>query len=233
MTVIYCGPIPIHWLAPTVTVTEPVLKYMLSEDEWVKGSSYKAQRRREEFLRSRYLIRRLTGSTESLIQDEHGAPRWPDHWTGSITHKDGFVGVALLPSDQWLSIGIDAEDPTRMRPEFASRLTNTAELELLQKFAATHGWTINTALTVLFGFKESIFKAHFPLGKRLFYFLDAAVESLSVTHVDDFTTRGEITARLLVDTTPTTPSGTLVSGHFVFIEDIGRSFILTGLALPR
>ena len=232
MTVIYCGPIPIHWLAPSVKVTEPVLRYLLSAEEWTKGSSFKAQRRREEFLRSRYLIRRITGTTESLLQDEHGAPSWPDRWTGSITHKDGFVGVSLLPSDQWLSVGIDAEDPARMRPEFASRLTNAAEAELLQTFAAAHGWTFNTALTVLFGFKESIFKAHFPLGKRNFYFLDVAVESLTVTHSDSFTTRGEITARLLIDTTPSTPMDTIVSGHFVSIEETRRSFILTALALP-
>lgn len=233
MTLIYCGPVPIHWLAPTVNVTEPVLRYILSEDEWGKGSSFKAQRRREEFLRSRYLIRRLTGTTESLLQDEHGAPTWPVQWTGSITHKDGFVGVALLPSEQWLSVGIDAEDPNRMRPEFASRLSNEAEVALLQTFAATHGWTFNAALTVLFGFKEALFKAHFPLGKRHFYFLDAAVESLTVTHVDNMTTRGKISARVLVDTTPTTPSGTIVSGHFVSITVTGRSFILTALALPR
>ena len=168
-----------------------------------------------------------------MRQDEHGAPTWPDQWTGSITHKDGFVGVTLLPSEQWLSVGIDAEDPTRMRPEFAPRLTNAAEVALLQTFAATHEWTFNAALTVLFGFKEAIFKAHFPLGKRLFYFLDAAVESLTITHVDHLTTRGQITARLLVDTTPTTPSGTIVSGHFVSMTDTGRSFILTALALPR
>jgi 4'-phosphopantetheinyl transferase EntD len=218
---------------------------MLTPDEWRRAETLTASRRRSEFLRARYLVRRLTGSDATLPAAASGAPSWPAGWVGSITHKDGYVGVTALPDTDWLSIGIDVEDPGRMREAFTSRLCRADEASTLQGLAVAFGWTFTDMLTLCFSFKEAVFKAHFPLGQRFFYFHDAEIIGVEVTSFtppsrnpndsDDYVIhhRGTVRARLHCDTTPSTPSGTEVTGDFLSIHTDGRRFIFAALGVRR
>lgn len=106
-------------------------------------------------------------------------------------------------------MGIDAEDPGRMRGAFMPRLCAPVEAMLLNHWAADHDTDIVAVLTLAFSFKEALFKAHFPRGGRMFYFLDAEITSIEAHNDLDHV----FTARLQVDTTPTTPAGSVVTGH--------------------
>ena len=233
MSLLYCGDLPIHWLPPTVAVTEDVLKSTLSRAEWEQSSCFGAESRRQEFRRSRYLYHRLTGSTESLLQHDSGAPKWPEGWVGSITHKSGFIGIVLVASKDWLSVGIDAEDPSRMSLNLAQRICTPTELENLREWGRTLRLSDCDILTAIFSFKESLFKAHYPIGHRLFYFYDCEVTGFRKPDDPTNTSSMLITAQLKNDTTPLTLKGTIVAGNLIIHQSDERRFFLTGVAWPR
>lgn len=211
-----------HWLGPDVAV--PVDDLLSAEDIGF-AAEIKAALRKQEFLRSRALIRRLTGWKGSLAKAASGAPGWPDGWHGSLTHKDGWIGLALSRDGSY-SLGIDAEDVQRLKPGLESRILNAAESARLDGWAAGKAEVRMAHLATFFSFKEALFKAVFPLGRRMFYFPDAEIVRFGPGS-------GEITARLLVDASPVTPAGAEVNGHVVTWKGAGRHFVLTSARLHR
>jgi enterobactin synthetase component D len=231
--VISCGDVAIHWLPPDIELTDAELGQWLIADEWSRAQGFKAERRRSEYLRSRYLVRRLTGSRDPLTADLNGSPSWPESWVGSITHKDGFVGVALLPRSSWRSVGIDLEDPKRMQSHFSTKILSDDESEWLQNQCTKTQIDFNLALTCCFSFKESIYKAIYPLGLKPFYFHDAQIEALTLTNDPGALLKGQIRAALKIDASPETPRGTRVQGDFCLHKERDRYFILTALGIGR
>jgi len=233
VTIISCGTTEVHWLPPDFALTDATLGQWLIADEWARAQGFKSERRRSEFLRSRYLVRKLTGSRDPLPADGHGNPSWPEPWVGSITHKDGFVGVAIVPRTQWLSVGIDVEDPKRMKAEFAGKILSASENQWLRERCDATQVAFNLALTCCFSFKESIYKAIYPLGLKPFYFHDARIEDLTAANATGDLWSGRITAELMIDASPGTPRGTRLQGDFCLLQERDRHFILTALSIGR
>jgi 4'-phosphopantetheinyl transferase EntD len=203
-------------------VDDSQLRSRLHEDEWARAEKMRSTTRRSEYLRGRYLIRELLNSTEALAPSAHGAPTWPKGWTGSISHKDGHVAVTATQVPDWQSLGIDVESSSKIRPGLESRIVNGEEAKILDAYEGI--WDRSTLLAMAFSFKESIFKCHFPLGHKMFYFHDAAIEDIDLG-------LGVLRARLKVDTSPMTPAGTLVEGHTVLRSENGQGYVLTSVSL--
>ncbi len=216
------GAVPVLWLPPHVALSDDSL---LTAEDHLLAAPIKAETRKLEFLRSRFLIRKLTGWQGTLAKARDGAPGWPEGWTGSLTHKDGWVGLALS-RDQATSVGIDAEDVGRLKAAFESKILNAAESSRLDGWSEGDATKRLEVLAACFSFKEALFKAVYPLGSKMFHFPDA-----ELTRFERKT--GEIDARLLIDTSPVTPAGAVVTGHFVTWKRDGRHFVLTSARLHR
>ena len=226
MSQISCGPWLLHWLTPEFLVSDSELEQGVHPSEWHEALHWQSQIRRSEYLRSRWLLRQLTKYHDILGKTPAGAPIWPPGLVGSLTHKSGFIGLVLAPTHEWLSIGIDAEDPAKMRLDFVPRLCNKAEATLLQGLAGGDVEHHRLLLTVLFSFKESLFKALFPLGETMFYFHDA-----QVIKIDQQTE--QISIRLLRQVSPLTPAGFVLTGSYRCFVSVGRNFVLTCVGMGR
>jgi 4'-phosphopantetheinyl transferase EntD len=60
----------------------------------------------------------------------------------------------------------------------------------------------------LFAAKEALFKCHFPAGRRRFWFLDA-----ELARSGGVAGSRQVALRVLVDTGPSTPAGTVTEGY--------------------
>lgn len=218
-----CGPLSVAWLPPEAAVSEAAILALLSPEETAYAASLRHPARRDEYRRSRYLIRALTGFGGALPRRPEGDPSWPPGLKGSLTHKDGFVGVALAPDAAYAGVGIDAEAAARVKPAFEPRLASAAEGVLLDAAAAALGVPRAQLLALLFSFKEALFKCHFPLGRRMFHFHDAEVTGIS---------EGKIRARVLLTTSPLTKAGHETEGFYTWKDTSKGLMALCAAILP-
>jgi 4'-phosphopantetheinyl transferase len=133
----------------------------LSDSERLRAAAYRAPRRQEQFLASRWLARRLLARRfggqpmDWLLSATKDAPprvlsETPEPVECSISHSGDWVSCALAP----LPVGLDVETTTRRRPvpELARlvchpseqlELANLAESEQLHTFYRL--WTLKEA----------------------------------------------------------------------------------------
>lgn len=223
------GDVTVYWLPATAAFEDEGADSALHPDDNAYAAAMPATGRRREFVRSRLLIRRLTAFPGPLTRSPAGVITWPPGLVGSLTHKSGHVGVAFGAANQWASLGIDGEETGRLRPEFESRLAGDAESRLLTAAHLTFGRTRLEWLAVLFSFKESLFKSHFPLGKTMFYFHDAEIDSI----LPDAADTGLIGSRVLKDTSPSSPARSRWQGAYRFFEVDGVRMVLTATGVPH
>lgn len=217
-----CGFCEIIWWPFHVTIDETHLKNRLHGDEWERANGMKSATRRLEYLRARYLVREILGCSEPLPPSIQGAPSWPSGWKGSISHKDGHVAVAVSSETQWQGLGIDVESCTKVQTSLESRIIDRDEARILDAYEGVLDRP--SLLAMVFSFKESIFKCHFPLGRKMFYFHDAKVEDIDLGI-------GVLRARLKVDTSLHTPAGTVVEGYAIMKVEGVQNYVLTSVSL--
>jgi 4'-phosphopantetheinyl transferase EntD len=110
-----------------------------------------------------------------VLRGPGSAPRWPAGVSGSITHCPGYRAVAVGRTEEFLSIGIDAE-PDEVLPNGAllNMIARDAERARLAELAAQRpgvSWD-----RLLFCAKESVYKTWFPLARRWLGFKSADIE---------------------------------------------------------
>lgn len=218
------GELRVHWLPKQEQIAPELIRAALHPSEWSEADSIHAPTRKDEYLRARYLLRKLTGFTDELPRRPAGDRSWPPGIVGSITHKDGHVGLCLADQVEYASVGIDAEDVARVRPELAAKICSDTEQAMLVDLAWQHGQPAQFFLALIFSFKEALFKSHYPLGGTMFYFHDA-----EITHLDPKTRT--ITARVLVPTSPRSPAGSLWHGSYLLVPAGGTEIVLTTTAV--
>jgi len=182
-----------------------------------------AERRQLEFLAGRQCARaaleRLGIGWQPLGVGTEGAPTWPAGVVGSITHTRGFAAAAVAHARDLSGIGLDAE--TIMSPLRADtvhrRLALTRETE--SAMTAT-GLEHPVALTLVFSAKEALYKCLFPHVRRVFDYLDVAIDKLDPR-------ARSFRATLLVPLSVRWRAGAVFEGRFEIIEDI----VHTGVAL--
>ncbi len=114
------------------------------------------------------------------------SPLWPRGVLGSITHSKNFVGAAVSESTRLHGIGIDFEEIGRTKIELSSHIRGLEDVKSHKDF------TTEELLTLIFSFKESLYKALYPQVKIFFGFHDAAV-----CEIDSI--QGEFKIKLLKD----------------------------------
>ncbi len=105
-----------------------------------------------------------------LLNGPDRAPLWPSGFVGSITHCDGYRGVAVARQRDAISLGIDAESKQELPPEVVPLVTVEAEREWLSHAPGGIPWG-----RLLFSAKERIYKAWFPLVRRWLGFADVCI----------------------------------------------------------
>ncbi|VXC51922.1 Enterobactin synthetase component D [Pseudomonas sp. 8Z] len=169
-------------------------------------------KRQSEYLAGRLCareaLRRLTGQASVPSVGSDRAPQWPHSVVGSITHGDGWAAALVAPQRQWRAIGLDVEQllPIERALRLQAEILTAAELERLRGLDDA-ARALRISLT--FSFKESLFKALYPLTLTRFYFHDA--ELLQCEAQD---TR----LRLLIDLNQQWQSGAELSGQFALFD---------------
>jgi 4'-phosphopantetheinyl transferase EntD len=141
------------------------------------------EKRRREFAAGRAAARaalEMLGAPHSPIPaNADRTPRWPEGFSGSITHCDGFCGAATARSHDMAGLGFDAETATQLPRELERRICTPEELAGFGGMAERAGlsWP-----KLAFSAKEAFYKCFFPLTRTHLNFLDVAI---SVTVGED------------------------------------------------
>ena len=173
-------------------------------------------KRRDEFTLGRLCARdalaRLGIRNFPLLMGPNREPRWPPGVAGSITHCEGFCGVAVARAPI-RAIGIDAETRAPLPAEIVQLVFTPDERRRLT------GYLHPEAPKLIFSAKESVYKCQFPLIALPLDF--AEVEILLNEEAGEFV--AEIHAHI-----KTPPDLRVLRGRFA----IGADHVYTAVVLP-
>jgi len=186
--------------------------------EPVRGSA----KRQSEYLAGRLCARHgldlLIGEYQVPPRGSAGMPLWPPGATGSIAHSHGRA-VAMVGSDFcWRGLGVDLEPCLSIQRalRLAPSLLTSRERTHLAALKSTKEQAFFA--TLVFSFKESLFKALYPLCLTRFYFQDAQIVDYR---------QGTAKLRLLRDL-PGFAAQSALDGQFLLQDE----FVLTLVAIP-
>ncbi|WP_432089860.1 4'-phosphopantetheinyl transferase family protein [Streptomyces sp. NRRL F-5630] len=166
--------------------TDPHATLFPEEEPFVARAVAK---RRAEYTTVRACARRALAALGRppvpLLPGERGAPGWPPGIVGSMTHCPGYSAAAVAPADDWLGLGIDAEENAPLPPGVLDLIALPSDREALAALPPEGpSWD-----RILFSAKESVYKAWFPLARRFLDFTEAELV---------LSTDGTFAARVLV-----------------------------------
>ncbi|MCX2924145.1 4'-phosphopantetheinyl transferase family protein [Streptomyces sp. NEAU-W12] len=132
-------------------------------------------KRRAEFTTVRACARdalaKLGHPPAPLLPGQRGAPRWPEGVVGSMTHCPGYRAAVVARADEVAALGIDAEPDAPLPDGVLKGIARPEDLIALAALpAGGPAWD-----RLLFSAKESVYKAWFPVGRRLLDFQEATV----------------------------------------------------------
>lgn len=182
-------------------------------------------KRKAEFLAGRFCARQalmqlgVLAETPAIGPDR--APCWPEGICGAITHGHQHAMAIAAHRHQWQALGVDLEHwlPVERALKLAPELLTPAELERCQSLPEAEQ---ARRILLSFSFKESLFKALYPLTGQRFYFQEAEV--LPPTE-----SAGQARLRLCKDLNSDWKLGHELLGHYWAFEDS----LLTLIALPN
>jgi 4'-phosphopantetheinyl transferase EntD len=206
--VVATGGLEIIWLDKIHTISHDVINAGLVTEEQQRAEGMKAEARRTEFERTRYLLRKMTGWQQPFLPDTENIPVWPPGSCGSITHKSGHVGITVASSADYYSVGIDCEDASKDISHLKQKICTPNDETLIAALAAQGKLDAGSLTALIFSAKEALFKCHHPLGKTMFWFHDAEVDSIDLE-------AGTIALKVLMQTSGRTRAGHITNGHFV------------------
>ncbi len=138
--------------------------------------------RRREFTAGRVAARiamAVLGVTDwPLTRDDDRVPRWPRELVGSLTHCEGFCGVAVARRRDVAGLGLDCEPARPLSPDLPAQIAAPDELDLAAGVAAEP----SLAGVRLFTAKEAFYKSWFPITREHLGFHEVFVRSLDGDH---------------------------------------------------
>lgn len=209
-----------HWPFPTdlpnCTLVSTSFNQAALTPEWVADCEITlpnaALKRQAEFLAARLCARKAlylqTGYASLPTQQENSRiPLWPARSCGSMSHSHNLAAALVGDNHHWLSLGLDIEKPLNLKraQRLAKNILSADEYNTYNHLDSTQQAMY---LTVVFSFKESMFKALNPLTGVYFSFHDAQVVDLPST------TSGHARLRLCKDLSDQWPAGSEVEGQF-------------------
>ncbi|GAA0284726.1 4'-phosphopantetheinyl transferase [Streptomyces polychromogenes] len=195
------------------TVRAPLLG---GEPEIVSSA---VEKRRQEFATTRWCARQalaeLGVGPVPILTGERGAPVWPEGIVGSMTHCEGYRAAAVARASGILTVGIDAEPhlplPKGMLDLIALPWERRRTAEMSRLEPEVH-WD-----RLLFCVKECVYKAWFPVARRV---LDFGQAEITIEY------GGAFSARLL-ESDPGFPRR-LLRGRWL----IDQGLIVAGITVP-
>lgn len=144
------------------------------EYEYIKSS---VQKRKNEFSTGRVLVkkclRKLNVFDFPVVRTKEGAPVFPGHISGCISHTTNYCIVALARKSIYSSIGLDVEEISGMNRKIAEKICTDSELRQLAD--KSENLYIKYA-TLLFSAKECFYKLQYPITKIMLGFRDVEIE---------------------------------------------------------
>ncbi len=162
----------------------PAAAALLPEE--LEGTKQMVPGRLQEFMLGRYCARqamlKLNEAAQPIPRGADRAPQWPAGLVGSITHTGAYAAAAVAREDSLAGIGIDIETTGPLEAGSAALICrpdeNPTDLEQAK---------------LLFGIKESIYKAIYPTVGKFVDFQEMEVclnESAgsftAIPHIRDF-----------------------------------------------
>jgi len=146
---------------------------VLTEEE-LSFVSRAAPKRVREFTAGRHLarsaLREMGVAVASIPVSPNRYPVWPDGIVGSISHTDDNVGVALARVQDFISVGFDIEICGAVKPDLYDIILSDDEKKRINLDAEPD------FATLVFGCKESVYKAVYPLVDEFLEFQDIQIE---------------------------------------------------------
>lgn len=224
--------LPLQSLFPPGVVTtaadpDSMRGCLLPEEEACIAAA--VSKRRLEFTAGRTCARRaLAGlgvADYPLLPGPDRVPVWPPGVIGSISHTDGFCGVALTRRTVLTGIGLDIESAQGLDEQYWPLVLCLSEQRWLGRFGAD----VRSRLAkLMFSAKECAYKCQYCVSRRWLEFSDMEVT------VD--LNRDEFTARFLTNVMPGGAARSWLKGRFVFYQDwvlTGSLFVFTNTTSGR
>lgn len=137
---------------------------VLNKEEILRYSSFKSQKRKDEFLATRILKQELFGNTD-ILYTEIGAPYLKEIGHISISHCNNCVGIA---ANHDFKIGLDLESFRPNIMDLKHKFLSPTEIESFDTFSkdeVTRIWSAKESLYKLAGRKKIHFKKDLILQK--------------------------------------------------------------------
>ncbi len=157
----------------------------LTKKELDQLKQIKPEIRRYEFVQSRLLLRKqlkkfVNISEMSFHRNDYGYIDFPHPWLGSLSHKEGVIAIGVQEkahqsTSRKNTLGIDIECAAKSYHALLKKCLTQNGRELFLKKSLESKY-----LYAIFSAKESIFKSHFPVHKKMFYFQDAEIIDLDL-----------------------------------------------------
>lgn len=147
---------------------------VLYPEEQYHAKGYET-RRLNEFCTGRYCAHKCLEDLEKnapIIKQETGAPKWPQHVVGSISHSPKLTGAIVASTEQYSSIGLDIESIGRINHSLWEMLFTSDEINLLKQQPKRNQEYLST---LFFSLKEAFYKMQFPFTKTFLDFHDCEV----------------------------------------------------------
>lgn len=133
-------------------------------------------KRRLEFIAGRVCARKLLSKygwpDYPIVIGKDRVPVWPPDIVGSISHTEGFCGVAVALKSDFSSIGLDVECIGKMKQDIWRCIATPSELNWIQSLP---GCEQQKYATLIFSAKECFYKCQYMITKRWFNFHDVVI----------------------------------------------------------
>jgi 4'-phosphopantetheinyl transferase EntD len=180
-------------------------------------------KRRLQYAAGRYCAQMALSDLGIEAELPRGADRlpiWPADVVGAISHTDDIVWAAVARRNDVSGVGVDVEQI--LSPERALRIHHLVSSPDELALARARGGLEHAALvTLIFSFKESLYKCLYPQVRRFFGYLDAAVTDVDLAH-------RSIEIRLNKSLGPAFPQDAAFMGRFA----LSRTHVFTAVHLP-
>lgn len=179
-------------------------------------------KRRREFTAGRLCSRRALTQfgieNFPLLVGNNKEPVWPAGIAGSISHTEGYCGVAVARKHRIETLGLDVELTWRLSRDCWRQICTRSELAWIDSLPSDKRQE-NVAL--LFSAKECLYKCQHPISRTWLDFHDVAVT------IDPETC--EFNATLLANVGSSFKRGTCFRGRYSFCH----GYVLTGMSMPN
>ena len=214
---INCGTVQTMFLPLDYDLSPEVLRQGIKDDEYAQSQEIRNEKRKNEYLRARWLAHYGHGMQHSVLRAPSGEPTFDAIHALSITHCQGHVAVAKVDRQSIRSVGIDLEQVNRVRVELQEKICTQHEQNTLAQMNSAH---LSDVLSLIFSAKESLYKAYFPVGRRFFYFHAAEFHEFDWQN-------GQIHGVFMEDTSPYSPRGSSYTIGFKRLQYKTQAFWLT------